>query len=115
MSDGAEDGAGQIETQIADITEFVVYVISEKIQKEHIPEQVHKTAMQKGIADKLPRLRPCGCEHESSENLLVGEWCNKGQRKDENVNRYKRVVRVRSPPRANAGADWQYKNHILLL
>ena len=73
MPDGTEDGACQIETQVADVTELVVYVISEKIQKEHIAEKVHQAAVQKGVADKLPRRGPGGCEHESFEKLFVAE------------------------------------------
>ena len=56
--------AGQIKTQIPDIAELVVDIIAEQIQKEHIADNVHDTAVQKGIAYKLPQIRTKGGEHK---------------------------------------------------
>jgi hypothetical protein len=46
------------------MAELVVDIIAEQIQKEHIAANVQDTAVQKGIAYKLPQMRLEGYEHK---------------------------------------------------
>jgi len=64
MAYAAEYRTGQIKAQIPDITELVVDIITEEIQKEHIAGNMHQAAVQKGVAYKLPQLRPNTGEHK---------------------------------------------------
>jgi hypothetical protein len=45
MAYTAEYRSAQIKTQIPDITELVVDIITEQIQKEHIADNVHRAAV----------------------------------------------------------------------
>ncbi len=106
MTYTAEHRAGQIKAQIPNMTELVVDIITEEIQEEHIADNVHKTAMQKGVGYKLPQLRPnCG-EHK---------WMHPGPKfqvtcrvytvfqknKNERIDSYQRVIRVWRSSRPN--------------
>jgi predicted transcriptional regulator len=54
MTYAAKYRASQIKTQITNMAKFVVDIITEQIQKEHIEENMPKTVMQKGVTYKLP-------------------------------------------------------------
>jgi len=64
MAYTAECRTGQIEAQIPNMAELVVDIIAEKIQEEHIADDMHKTLMQKGVTNELPQVRPTGSEHK---------------------------------------------------
>jgi len=54
MTYSAKYRSSQIETQIANMAEFVVDIIAEQVQKEHIADDVHQPPMQEGVAYELP-------------------------------------------------------------
>ena len=54
MAYAAEYRSGKVEAEIRYMPELVVDVIAEDEEEEHIPENVHVTAVQKGITDELP-------------------------------------------------------------
>jgi len=60
MTYSAKNSTGEVKTYIVDMSESVVDVVAEQIQKEHIAEDVQKAAVQKGIAYELPQMRPGG-------------------------------------------------------
>ena len=64
VSEAAEDGAGEIESDVSEMSELVVDVVSEHIQKKHIADDVHKSAVQKSVTYKLPDTKFTGSKHE---------------------------------------------------
>ncbi len=114
MSDCAKYGSGQIKAQVSEVSEPVVDVISEHIQKVHISEYMADTAVEKCVSYKLPEERICRREHITVCPSLKGVLsADIGYKKDEHVDNNQCVIRIRRPPRPNVCSDW--KQHILFL
>ena len=64
MAQACEDGACEVQTEVADIAQLVVYIVAENEQEVHIAEDVHDASVEEGIGDELPDMRSDGGEHE---------------------------------------------------
>src|SRR3989339_307460 len=118
MADAAENGSDQKESYVADVAEFIIDIVAEKVQKEHIKKDVCDSAVQKGISYKLPYIRSDRDEHElfrpwpqlfdgSGERVPVR---GVGEGENDDIDSDNRVVGVRRSVRPDAGSYWQ--NHI---
>ncbi len=101
MACRTEDRAGEIKAQIAEMAELVVDVVAEQVQKEHISDDVHKRAMKKSVAYKLPQMRVSGREHKlrypgSRGKVMCVRVYVVLEKKDGDVGGYEGVIRVRS-------------------
>ena len=65
MTYAAEYRSGQVETQITNVAELVVDIIAEHIQKEHIADDMYKSAVQKSVTYKLPQTKFTGGKHKA--------------------------------------------------
>jgi hypothetical protein len=103
MTDAAKYRTGEIKAQIPDMPNFVVDVIAKQVQKEHIADDVHKPAVQKRIADKLPKKWMGWGKHillgPRSQHLFgagvevsMRPICNK---KNKYIDRYERIIHIR--------------------
>ena len=105
MTYTAEHRAGQVKTQIPDVAELVVDIITEQVQKEHIEEYVQESAVQKRITYKLPQLWPnCGehkLMHPGPKFQVTCRAYLVFQKKNERIDSYQRVIRVWCLPRPN--------------
>src|SRR4030042_4012188 len=111
MTYTAEYRAGQVQSQIADVAELVVDIISKHVQKEHIAEDVTKTAVKKCVTEKLLHVPVVGDKHKllhpvtnrHEHNLAgydVAMW-SVGQNENNEVNSYEGVICIRRPPGSN--------------
>ena len=97
------------------MTELVVDIIAEQVQKEHIADDVHKAGVQKGVADKLPKkhIPGPGIEHELTGPIpkifrltsvpFMGEIA---QQKNKHIDSYQGVIRIRRSSRLNTCFNW---------
>jgi len=96
------------------MSEPVVYVISEHIQKVHISEDMSDTSMQKCISYELPQEGVCRRKHiavcPSLRDVLSADV---GYKKDNHIDDNQCVIRIWCAPRSNICPDW--KQHILFL
>jgi hypothetical protein len=118
MTDRAEHRARQVKTSVAEMAEFIVYVIAEYIQKEHVAENMQKTAVQKSVCYELPQKRVSRRENKllrpGPQNIpcpLIGPVA---QQKHNHVYGYDGVIGVWCPGRPDTCANWQQHNRISL-
>jgi len=55
---------GEIKAQVSNLADFVIDIVAEQIQEKHVPNNVHKAAVQESITYKLPPMPPVGNEHK---------------------------------------------------
>ena len=101
MAYRAKNRTGKIKTQITDVSEPVVDVVAEQVQKEHISDDVHKRAMKKSVAYKLPQMRVNGREHKlrypgSKGKVMCVRVYVVLQKKNKDIGGYQGVICVRS-------------------
>ncbi len=64
MTYTAEYRTSQVQTQISQVAELVVDIITKDIQKEHIADNVPNIGVQKSVTEKLRQMPLVGDKHE---------------------------------------------------
>jgi hypothetical protein len=64
VAKSAEYAAGEVEEQVAEVAQFVVYVIAKDVEEEHVADEVHPRAVEEGVGDELIDGRRPGGEGE---------------------------------------------------
>jgi hypothetical protein len=111
MTHRAEYCARQIKAHVAEMPQLIVYVIAEYVQKEHIPKDVQKTAVQKSVCYELPKIRARRRENKllrpGPQNIpcpLIGPVA---QQKHNHIYGYDGVIGVGCSGRPDACVNWQ--------
>jgi hypothetical protein len=112
MARAAKRCTHQIEAEIPQMTEPVVDVIAEQIQKEHVKSDVPEVAVQKGVADKLPPVRVIGDKCKMYDPPPKYQITRTGvylklQEKKDHIDSDQRVIYIRCPPWPNACPNGQ--------
>ena len=107
MACAGKDSTGKVETDVSDVAELIVDVIAEEVEKEHISDDVHKSAVEKGITNELPHLRTNGIQHKVPDPGAKADAAGDGVntvlgKEDETVDGNEGIICIRCPPGPNA-------------
>ena len=95
------------------MAQFIVDIIAEDVQKEHIAQKMHPVAVEKGVGNKLMQVRPLGIEHPMEERIFRSRLGEKAGRyhEDQYVGYNQGVIHQRGAPQRIVGANGN--NHFI--